>query len=352
MSWFSLDVVPKSFLGIDVGSSALRIVEISGWADRRRLKNYGELRVRTMYDKPFRTFEKNALLLSTSDIAKAIRGILEEIGSKERKAIFSLSDFSSFFTTFELPLMKEKELADAVRFEARRHVPLPLSEVVLDWQLIGNKSKESKAHRILLVAVPKEIITHYEEIARFSQLQLVGLEAEVFGNIRAYLKDEASPVVLIDIGAQTTTVSIVQQNTLRLSHTIDTGGNSFTERIAKALSVDYKKAEEEKMNKGIHIVSGDVRILVPIADLILSEIRKIIDAFGRQESGEIKKIVLSGGSAFLPGLREYVERQIEKKTEITAPFSNILYPPILEEHLLEMGPSYAVAVGSALRGFE
>jgi type IV pilus assembly protein PilM len=352
MKWFALDVVPKSFLGIDVGSSSLRIVEISGWADRRSLKNYGELRVRTMYDKPFRTFEKNALLLSTNDIARAIRGILEEIHVTERKAIFALSDFSSFFTTFELPLMKEQELADAVKFEARRHVPIPLSEVVLDWQLIGKQSKKSKMHRILLVAVPKEIITYYEEIARYAGLKLVGLEAEVFGNIRAYLKDDEHPVVLVDAGAQTTTVSIVYKNTLRLSHTIDTGGNSFTERISKALSVDYRKAEEEKMNKGMHIVSGDVRILLPIADLVLTEIRKIIDTFGRQESAEIQKIVLTGGSARLPGLREYMEKQLEKKTEITEPFSNILYPPILEEQLHEMGPSYAVAVGMALRGFE
>ena len=258
MSWFALDVVPKSFLGIDVGSSALRIVEISGWGDRRRLKNYGELRVRTMYDKPFRTFEKNALLLSTQDIARAIRGVLEEMKSKERKAVFSLSDFSSFFTTFELPVMKDKELVDAVRFEARRHVPIPLSEVVIDWQLIGKKDKKSKTHRILLVAVPKEVITYYEEIARFAGLRLVGLEAEVFGNIRSYLKDEEHPAVLVDVGAQTTTVSIVYRNTLRLSHTIDTGGNSFTERIAKALSLDYKKAEMEKIKRTNGILKSKV----------------------------------------------------------------------------------------------
>jgi len=258
MSWFALDVVPKNFLGVDVGSSSLRIVEMAGWGDRRRLKNYGELRVRTMYDKPFRTFEKNSLLLSTKDIARAIQGILEEMQCKERKAVFSLSDFSSFFTTFELPYMKEKELADAVRFEARRHVPLPLAEVVLDWQLIEkpSKKKKTKSSRILLVAVPKETITYYEEIARLAGLKLEGLEAEIFGTIRAYLKTEEEPTVLVDIGAQTTTVSMVLRNTLRISHTIDMGGNSFTERISKALSIEYTQAEKEKMAKGIHIVSG------------------------------------------------------------------------------------------------
>jgi len=352
MSWFSLDVVPKSFLGIDVGSSALRIVEIAGWGDRRSLKNYGEIRIRTLYEKPFQSFEKNSLLLSKNDIARAIRGILEEAHIAERKATFSISNFSSFFTTFELPLTKEKEMADAVRFEARRHVPLPLSEVVLDWQLLGSKSKKRKSSRILLVAVPKEIITQYEEIARLSRLHLLALEVEVFGNIRSYLREQESPVALVDIGGQTTSLTIVFKNTLRISYTVDMGGNKFTEHIAKALSIDYRKAEEEKRMKGLHIVAGNIKILLPHIDLILSEIQKVMERFQKQEEEQVKKIVLVGGSAKLPGLREYIEKQVGKKTEVIAPFHNLLYPPILEDKLREMGPSWAVAVGMAQRGFE
>jgi len=351
MSWFSLDVIPKIFLGVDVGSSALRMVEIGGWGDRRTLKNYGEIRMRTMYKEPFRSFEKNSLLLSTNDIARALRGILEELHSTEKKAIFAISDFSSFFTTFELPPMKEKELGDAVRFEARRHVPLPLSEVVLDWQLL-EKTKDKHAYRILLVAVPKEVVNYYEEIARFANLKLVALEAEIFGNIRSYLKEERDPAVLMDIGSHTTTVSVVANNLLRISHTLNIGGNNFTESIAKSLSIDYERAEQEKMQKGIHLVQGNVRILVPMVDLIVTEIRKVLEGFERQKAGVVTKIVLSGGSAKLPGLREYLERQFGKRTELIAPFQNILYPPLLEEVIKDIEPSYAVATGMALRGFE
>lgn len=338
-------------MGVDVGSSALRVVEIGGWGDRRTLKNYGEIRMRTMYKEPFRSFEKNSLLLSTNDIARALRGILEELHSTEKKAIFAISDFSSFFTTFELPPMKEKELGDAVRFEARRHVPLPLSEVVLDWQLL-EKTKDKHAYRILLVAVPKEVVNYYEEIARFANLKLVALEAEIFGNIRSYLKEERDPAVLMDIGSHTTTVSVVANNLLRISHTLNIGGNNFTESIAKSLSIDYERAEQEKMQKGIHLVQGNVRILVPMVDLIVTEIRKVLEGFERQKAGVVTKIVLSGGSAKLPGLREYLERQFGKRTELIAPFQNILYPPLLEEVIKDIEPSYAVATGMALRGFE
>ncbi len=350
MSLFSLDVAPKNFLGIDVGSSALRVVEIGGWGDRRTLKNYGEIRMRTMYKEPFRSFEKNALLLSTNDIAKALRGIFEEVHITEKKAILSISDFSTFFTTFELPPIKENELGDAVRFEARRHVPLPLAEVVLDWQLL-EKTKDKRS-RILLVAVPKEVVNYYEEIARFAGLKLIALEAEIFGNIRAYLKEEKEPVVLVDIGSHTTTVSVVAKGMVRLSQTINVGGNNFTERIAKSLSLDYEKAEEEKIKKGIHLVQGDVRILVPIVDVIVTEIRKALEGFERQHVGIVQKIVLSGDSAKLLGLVEYLEKQFGKRTEITNPFHNILYPPLLEEIIKDMRPAYAIAVGMALRGFE
>jgi type IV pilus assembly protein PilM len=350
MSWFSLDVIPKSFLGVDIGSSALRVVEIGGWGDRRTLKNYGEIRMRMMYKEPFRSFEKNALLLSTNDIARALRGIIEEVHIIEKKAIFAISDFSSFFTTFELPPMKEQELGDAVRFEARRHVPLPLSEVVLDWQLI-EKTKDKHA-RILLVAVPKEVVNYYEEIARFANLKLVALEAEIFGNVRSYLKEEKEPAVLIDIGSHTTTVSVVANNLLRISHSLNVGANSLTERIAQSLSVDYGQAEQEKMQKGIHLAQGNVRILVPLIDVIVTEIRKVLDGFERQRQAPVRKIVLSGGGAKLLGLPEYLEKQFGKRTELIAPFQDILYPPLLEEVIKDMGPSYAVAVGMALRGFE
>ena len=351
MSWFSFDVIPKTFLGVDVGSSALRVVEISGWGDRKTLKNYGEIRMRTMYKEPFRSFEKNALLLSTNDIARALRGILQEIHSTAKKAIFAISDYSSFFTTFDLPPMKEKELGDAVRFEARRHVPMPLSEVVLDWQLL-ERTKESRAYRVLLVAVPKEVVNYYEEIARFAGLELVALEAEIFGNIRSYFKEEKEPAVLIDIGSHTTTVSVVANGMLRISHTLNTGGNNFTERVSKSLGVDYESAEEEKMQKGIHLAQGNVRILLPLVDLISMEIKKVLEGFEQQKAGTARKIVLSGGSSKLPGLREYFEKQFGKQTELIAPFQDLLYPPLLEDTIKDIGPSWAVTVGMALRGFE
>jgi len=117
-----------------------------------------------LYDKPFRTFERNTLVLSKQDIARVLKAILQEAKIQTKDALFSLPDFSSFFTHFELPPMTKEELPEAVAFEARRHVPLPLSEVTFDWQLLEGTFEQKTPLKILMVAVPKEIVNQYQEM--------------------------------------------------------------------------------------------------------------------------------------------------------------------------------------------
>lgn len=354
-----LGLIPQRFLGIDIGSSSIRVVELSGWAGRRNLENYGEVTAEALFKKPFRTFEKSTLLLSTKDISRAIKAITEESQMKARRAVFSIPDFSSFFTTFELPPMTEEEVPQAVRAEAKRHVPLPLGEVVLDWQII-NKPKRNKTEslKVLLVAVPNEIINQYQRIAANLNLQLIALEAEVFGLIRSLTKKEEKGVIgLIDIGARSTSCSIIEKRMLRVSRSFDLSGDDLTERISKGLSVEPKKAEELKNKYGITLQEGKENnvkeILSPLIDIIIREIDKIFMAFYLKEKKEVEKVILAGGSAFLPGLLEYFKERFSKKEVVIAnPFSKIFFPPILDETLKKIGPTYAIAVGMALRGIE
>ena len=181
---------PKSCLGIDIGTSLIKIVSLAKSGNRIKLENYGETSALTLYEKPFRTFDKNTLYLSTPEIAKALKSILEEGNIRVKDAFFSIPDFSSFFTNFELPPMAKDEISQAIQFEAPQHIPLPLSEVATDWQLIGNEAKNKKGAklRVLLVAVPHEVINQYQEIARLCGLNLYGFEAEAFSLRRTFIK--------------------------------------------------------------------------------------------------------------------------------------------------------------------
>ena len=355
--WF-----PKRFLGIDIGTSAIKMVELSRWGERIKLENYGEILARFLYQKPFRTFEKSTLLLSSNDIAKAIKAVMVEAQIKTRQCIFSIPDFSSFFTNFELPPMTKEELPQAVTFEARRHIPLPLGEVTLDWEVLKGEINQKKTKlKILLVAVPNEVINQYREIATLSELGLFALEAEVFGLVRSLIpEDEKRVISLIDIGDRSTTCSIIEKRVLIKSHSFDMGGNQLTEQIAKSLSIDYKTAADLKTKYGLLTGPGlelvaeeNIReVLLPLIDLALKEIEMIVKNFRQIEGKEIQKFIIAGGTALLPGLKEYFEDYLKKEVEIANPVSKIFYPPILEKTLKKMGPAYAIAVGMALRGLE
>lgn len=356
-----LGLLTQKFLGIDIATSSIKVIELSGFAGRKTLENYGEISAEAFYKKPFRTFDKSTLLLSTKDISKAIAAILQEANIKSRRVAFSIPDFSSFFTTFTLPPMTKDEVPQAVKAEARRHVPLPLGEVVLDWQII-NKVKKDKVSslKILLVAVPNEVINQYQKIASNLNLRLLALEAEVFGLIRALIKKEEKAIVgLIDIGARSTSCSIIENRVLKVSRSFDISGDDLTERLSKGLSVDHKVAEDLKKKYGIlSFEKGEKQInvkeiLTPLIDIIIRESEKIFRNFDLKENKKIEKIILAGGSVFLPGLVGYFKEHFNEKEVVVAdPFSKIFFPPILDETLKKIGPSYAIAAGMALRGLE
>jgi type IV pilus assembly protein PilM len=364
-----LKIPEKSFLGIDLGTSSLKIVELRRVGDRLHLENYGEMQAFAFYQKPFRTWKKSTLLLSAEDIAKAIRAVKEEAKIKTSQVAFSIPDFSTFFTTFEIPAMSEEEVPHAVQFEARQHVPLPLGDITLDWQIIGGRpsgdGQKGTPLKILLVAVPNEVVNQYQQIAQFAQLDLRAIEAEVFSFARAVAFNEQKPVVIVDIGAQTTTASIVEQNFVKLSHSFDIGGNEFTQRIAQALNLQYEEAERLKKEHGLEhaLGSGEAipqemqkpstrSILTPIIDLIILEVEKISKTFQQQEGKEVAKIILGGGSALLPGLTEYIGSQLKEEVVLANPFAPLFYNPMLDHLLKEIGPAWSVAVGAAMRGLE
>jgi type IV pilus assembly protein PilM len=348
---------PKSSVGIDIGTSEIKVVQLSSFAGRIKLENYGQISSKALYQKPFRTFEKSTLLLSTQDIVKAIRAVFEEAEIKTKTAYFSIPDFATFFTTFELPPMTKEEIPFAVEAEARRHIPLPLSEVVWDWQIIGKRPFVGKERvRILLASVAKEVINQYTLIAKSLGIENSFFEAETFSLVRA-LCQKNRIVSLIDIGARTTSCSIAEGKVLKISRSFDLSEDEFAQVISKSLGIEPELAEELKRKYGI--LGGESRegreireILIPLINSLLREIEQTFLSFRNIEGKEVEKIILAGGAANLPGLLQYFQNYFKKEVEIANPFKGIYFPAILEETLKEIGPSFSIAVGLAQRAFE
>jgi type IV pilus assembly protein PilM len=353
--WF-LRKKAKNFLGIDIGTSAIKIVELKREGNKIKLGNYGEVSIETASKKPFRTIEGDSLLLSDQDIAGAIKTIFEEAKITTRDSFFSIPDFSTFLTFIDLPPMEEEEINSTIQFEARRHIPLPLSEVVFDWIKINDNDnlKKMAGTKVLLIAVPQEVISQYKNIAQVSNLNLLALEAEIFGLVRSLIKENKEITGLIDMGAQSTTFSIVKNGFIKATHSFDISGNELTRALAQALNIGFEEAESLKKQYGFLGNRSVAEIISPLIDLLARDIEKVSIDFYQKEGERLEKIIFAGGGALLPGLIQHFSYIIKLKIPIflADPFEGILYPEILKNNLKIMGPSYAVAVGMALRGFE
>lgn len=345
---------PQKMLGIDVATASVKVVELSRWGQGKTLENYGQIRSSSLYKEPFRNMEKGSYLLSNYFVSRAVRAILDEARIKTRAAIFSIPDFQTFCTSFELPPMTKKELPDAVYYSAPQYIPLPATETTLDWRLVGGEPGDKKSNlKIFLVAIPNQVVQDYQKVAQLAGLDLYAVEAEAMGLSRALVKDARKCICIIDIGVQSTTINIVFAGYMKKSYSYDFAGGQLTHAIASVLGVGHVEADEIKNKEGLMSAQKNIsETLYLLVDPLLVEIKKILYDFYLEENREIESVYLTGGTASLPGLKEYFQEMLGKKVEIPNCFSDLLYPPILEKTLEKLAPSFAVATGVALGGLE
>jgi type IV pilus assembly protein PilM len=345
---------PKKMVGIDIGTASIKVVEISRWGQGKTLENYGEIKSVSLYKEPFRTEGKGSYLLSNYFVARAIRAILDEARIKTRAVVFSIPDFSTFCTSFELPPMSQKEVPEAVHYNAPQYIPLPIAETTLDWKVIGGVPGEKNSPlKVFLVAIPNQTIQDYQKVAQQAGLELYAVEAETLGLARALAKDRKNCICIVDIGVQSTTINVVDKKSLKKSFSFDFAGSQLTYALSSSLGLGHTEADELKNSEGlISTKEGISKTLYLLIDPLLAEVKRVLFDFYQQEGKEVDEIYLTGGTSALPGLREYFEEVLKKKVEIPNCFADMLYPPILGKKLIEMSPSFSVATGVALGGLE
>ena len=346
-------IKPRSFLGIDIGTCSIRIAELERKGKEIMLSNYGEAITTLSEKKSLKTFGKDPLLFSDDKIAEDIRSICKEAGINTKDANFAIPDFCSFYTTFVLPEMAKEEVYQAVQYEVRPYIPLPLSEITLDWIITEGEPSKTPL-RVLVVAIPNDVISRYQGIAIAAGLNLRILEPEVFSLARATVEsgeESTKTVGLIDIGARSTTCSILDKGVLKSSHSFNLGGNELTGTLARSLNISYNESEEIKRTSGMMDLGGhsSKSILTPLIDSILEESKKVFRDYYKQEGKEIQKIILFGGSSLMPGMKEYIAEETKKEVSFADPFKEISYPPVLKKSLKEKRMLLSIPIGLALK---
>ncbi len=342
----------KNFLGIDIGTSSVKIIELGKKGKERVLENYGEAGI---YFKGQDFKGDNDISSNSRNTAEIIFSICKEMETKEKEASFSVPDFCTFITNLQVPAINRKEIPETIKYEVRPYVPLPISEISLDWIVINGEPGKTKIE-ILVAAIPNDIIAQYQEISKLSGLKLRFLEPEAFALARAaYWSGYQGVVGLVDIGSKSTTCSIMENGVIKMSFSFNIAGNEITERLARSFNIDYNKAEEMKRSYGLLEAkdNGEMKkILSYSIDLIIEEVKKVLRNFYSEKGKEADKIIITGGIAWLPGLKDYFKNEIKKEILILNPFSNILHPGQLNQVLEKKGPFYSIAAGLALRGLE
>jgi len=263
--------------------------------------------------------------------------------------------FSSFITNFELPFINDKDIIQAVPFEAKKYIPMALDDLEVNWMITERIKEDKEKSKIILIATPKELINRYKHIAQSLNLDFLGWEVEGLSMVRALARDNKSSMVVIDIGTQITNLFTIENGFLINYENLNIGGAEITHIVSQSLGVTQERAEEFKKIKGFKVSPqemGVVNILMPLVDNFGNEILRMMENYHQKTNKNIEKVIITGGTANMPGLDEYFSEFLGVPVERSWPFKNIKYQQFLEPLLKDVSCYLTIAAGAAIKGLE
>lgn len=382
-----------SVVGVDVGSAYIKVVQLRRKGGKALLETYGSIAL-----GPYAKTEiGRATHLSPEVLSEALRDLLREAHVTSQKAACSIPFTSSLVTIMDLHVHDPKQLASLVSLEARKYVPVPISEVNLDWWIIPEEpeqsSKEeshrtgselgapvgtsegqanehpeaassldtatvnsfalglptSKTMKILIAAIHNDALGRFQGVALQSGLESSFFEIELFSAIRVLFPQDLLPHAVLDLGAGETKLYVIDRGIVRLSHVISHGGQDITLSLSRGLGISVTDAEKMKRAVGLQGSGEEVAVTTGILNTIFGETNRAIEGFERKTGRKIDKVMLSGGGANLLGLEDLAKQTLSVPAERAHPFKQVEAPAFLEELLRGVGPEFTVALGVAFR---
>ncbi len=371
MSFFNFKKIlggDKTALGIDIGSSSIKVVELKKEGGKAILKAYGEIAL-----GPYGGGSIGSIsTLSTEKISEALRDVLREAAILTKESGVAIPFKSSLVSLIEMPALSDKKLQEIIPIEARKYIPVPIFEVTLDWWIIPKeKYDHAEAHKegddekklprvtdktdVMVVSIHNEILSTYNNIVKDNGLQTSFFEIEMFSITRSLISRSDTPTLLFDMGALGTKLYIVDHGIIRASHIINRGSEAITQGLSKAFGVEFGEAEKIKRN-ALSLKESDQKMVVDIIDLTLdyiwAETRGVIANYERKSGKHIKLVILTGGGVALPHFKELAEKELDISAVMGNPFEKIGTPSFISNTLRDTAFEFAVATGSALRKLE
>jgi type IV pilus assembly protein PilM len=337
----------SSFFGLDIGTTAIRLVELHGTGPTRQLLKYGYVPI----DSKLSMSDSKA---DQQKLAQIISQLLSQARMTTRNVAVGVPSQRVFTTIADFDRLSPSELGQAIHYQADSLIPTPLAESKLDWAMLGDSPKDKTKVEVLLSSVPNGVVESKLDMLEGIGLNVIAFEPDNLALARALLAPESpTPEMVLDIGYKSTDIVIVMQGAPRLTRAIPTGVEAIIRSAAQNLSIDDKQAEQFvfKFGLGKDKLEGQIyQAIVSTVDLLTSEIDKSIKFFqARYTDSHIDHIVVTGGASTLPEFPLYLANKFGLNVEIGNAWRNVTYDASRQNELLAVSNSFGVAVGLAER---
>lgn len=334
--------------GLDIGSANIKVTQIAGTRDKMEL----------VAAAAAPTPGKGALSEADSDqqeLANAIRALVAEAKVSTPYVVASLPESQIFTRVIETAVLTDSELQSAIKYEAEQYIPLPLSEVKLDYQVLSRppEGDPSAKMEILLVAAPNVLVNRYLKILSLAGLKPHALGTEITASARSLVSTEPNTVttLVLEIGATTTELAIIDAEIVIMTRSIATGGFAFSRAIAQDLGFELPQAEEYKKTYGLDASQLEGKIaasIKPIVDVVVGEVKRALAyQAARDQEHSVKRVIVAGGSAKLPGLLPYLTEVTGLEADLANPWEMISFAASISPEVKDSGSLYAIAAGLA-----
>lgn len=349
-------------VGIDIGTSFIKVVELRVEGPRAVLNTYGSLAL-GQYLEDGKVGQ--VVNFDATQLSAALIDVLRETKIETTNAVISIPGASCIIFIMKLPaVISDKDLPNVIPAEAKKFIPVPITDVMLDWYVIPRREDSGVESRVLaesggeammsvlVVATLNETVAKYAELAQKAGLPANALEIEVFSHIRSVLSRELFPVLIVDMGASKTKLTIVEHGIVETFRLVNKGSQDLTNAITRSMNVSFEVAENLKKQYGL-VLSAEHPSLNEIAKIhlvdIFQEINTTMLAYEKRYNKNIGKVVFTGGGSMLRGLLEHAKTSFSAELSLANPFSKVETPIFLDEVLKVTGPEFSVAIGLALK---
>jgi len=336
-------------IGIDIGSSSVKLVQLKDLKGSYQLLNAG------IVPLPPEAIVDNTIMDSAT-IVNAVKSLVTSLGVKVKDVACSISGNSVIIRKITLPVMPAEELEDQITWEAEQYIPFDINDVNMDFQILSPDSIDPSKMVVLLVASKRDIINDYLAVFNEAGLSLSVVDVDSFAVQNAFeINHDAGAddvVALINVGASVMNINVVREGISLFTRDVQMGGNLYTEEIQKHLGVSGSEAESMKILAVETNNSELLDVLGKVNETITQEIRRSLDFYNSTASDDrITKVFVSGGSSKGYKFIESVNDKIGIPVELINPFAKLKYneKDFDPEYLQEIGPLMAVTVGLAIR---